>query len=256
MIKQQRGATLIVVLLILLAILVLGTLAVKQGLMSLNIATNSQAQQLLIQNSDSAYFNIEKEDNIIQALSSSGLFGYISGADDRNKELVFCYRGAEPNFFDINRASIIYWEAGKSAPTNNEFGLDGYCDASKNETRNFFTSGRKVVMTQVAVKFSSIAQNDPFFGAQFGTDEELVKFDRSKAAKVFAVSVMPTLSNASSTDINSCFANHMSEVTIPEGTTVLDEDVDNAKSVTDCLSDLNVPFTSHVTEYVIVQDFV
>ncbi|WP_455597752.1 pilus assembly protein PilX [Acinetobacter pecorum] len=255
MIKKQRGATLIVVLLILLAVIVLGTLAVRQGMVSLGIATNSQAQQLLLQNSDSAFFNIEREDNIIQALSGSGMFGYIGGADDRDKELVFCYRGAEPSFFDINRASIIYWKAGTTEPTNNEFGTEGYCDSSTGSSTNFFTSGRKVVMTQVAVKFSSISANDPFFGAQFGTDEEAVKFERSKAVKVFAVSVMPNLTSATSSAINACFQNHMSEVTIPVGTPV-SLNAPSRRTVTECLSDLNVPFTSHVTEYVIVQDFV
>lgn len=254
MINKQRGATLIVVLFLLLAIIVLGTLAVRQSLVSLNIATNSQAQQLLLQNSDAAFFNVEREDNIIQALSTSGMFGYISGATDKDKEMVFCYRGAEPSFFDINRASIIYWKTGTQAPTNNEFGLNGYCDAAESTT-NFFTSGRKAVMTQVAVKFSSISENDPFFGAQYGTDDETVKFDRSKPVKVFAVSVMPTLTNADATDINNCFKNHMSETTVPEDTAVA-LNADSRKTVTECLSDLNVPYTSHVTEYVIVQDFV
>lgn len=254
MINKQRGATLIVVLFLLLAIIVLGTLAVRQSLVSLNIATNSQAQQLLLQNSDAAFFNVEREDNIIQALSSSGMFGYISGATDKEKEMVFCYRGAEPSFFDINRASLIYWKPGDTAPTNNEFGVDGYCNADESTT-NFFTSGRRAVMTQVAVKFTSISQNDPFFGAQFATDDKTVNFDTTKPVKVFAVSVMPTLTNASTTDINNCFRNHMSETTVPDGTSVA-LDAISRKTVTECLADLNVPYTSHVTEYVIVQDFV
>ena len=61
MIKNQRGATLIVVLLILVAIIVLGTLAVRQGLVSLGIATNSQAQQLLLQNSDAAFLMLNEK---------------------------------------------------------------------------------------------------------------------------------------------------------------------------------------------------
>ncbi len=73
---SQRGATLIVVMVMLLAITVIGTLAIRQGLISLNVATNSQAQQLLMQNSDAAFFNIEREDNLIQSLSASGMFGY------------------------------------------------------------------------------------------------------------------------------------------------------------------------------------
>lgn len=254
MIKNQRGATLIVVLFLLLAIIVLGTLAVRQSLVGLNIATNSQAQQLLLQNADAAFFNVEREDNIIQSLSSSGMFGYISGATDKDKEMVFCYRGEESGFFDISRASLIYWKSGQQSPTNNEFGTSGYCNADESTT-NFFTSGRKAVMTQVAVKFTTISENDPFFGAQFGTDDETVKFDRTKPVKVFAVSVMPTLTNASSAAINNCFTNHMSEVTVPEGTSVA-LNATSRKTVTECLSDLSVPYTSHVTEYVIVQDFV
>ncbi|MGB9040137.1 MAG: PilX N-terminal domain-containing pilus assembly protein, partial [Acinetobacter calcoaceticus] len=45
--KVQKGSTLIVVLILLLVITVIGTLAVRQSLTSLYIATNSQAQQLL-----------------------------------------------------------------------------------------------------------------------------------------------------------------------------------------------------------------
>ena len=46
MMRNQNGATLIVVLFLLLTITVLGTLAVRQSVVSLNIATNSQAHQL------------------------------------------------------------------------------------------------------------------------------------------------------------------------------------------------------------------
>ena len=48
-------ATLIVVMILLLAITIIGTMAIRQGLVSLGVATNSQAQQLLMQNSDAAF---------------------------------------------------------------------------------------------------------------------------------------------------------------------------------------------------------
>lgn len=108
-------------------------------------------------------------------------------------------------------------------------------------------------MTQVAVKFSSDATNDPFYGAILGTDDENVKLERSRPVKVFAVSVMPTLTKADPDKINDCFSNHMNEVTVPSGVTPatgLDQ------SVTQCLTNLNLPFVSYVTEYVIAQDFV
>lgn len=96
--SQQAGSTLIIVMILLVAITVIGTIAVRQGLVSLNIATNSQAQQLLLQNSDAAFFNVEQEDNIIKSLSTSGMFGYIDGANNKDKELVFCFRGDQADF--------------------------------------------------------------------------------------------------------------------------------------------------------------
>lgn len=249
----QRGATLIVVLVMLVVITVIGTLAVKQGLVSLNVATNSQAQQLLMQNSDAAFFNVEREANLIQSLSSSGMFGYINGAVNKDKELVFCFMGEEADFFDINRASLMVWESG-SAPINNTLGNDGYCSVAAT-TSNFFTSGRRAVMTQIAVKFSSQSDNDPFYGMQYGTDEKGVKFEKNKPVKVFAVSIMPTLTTANAADIDTCLNSRMNEVTIPSGVTVA-TDSEFRQSVTDCLAGLNIPFTSHVTEYMIAQDFV
>ncbi|BCU63521.1 hypothetical protein F941_03055 [Acinetobacter bouvetii DSM 14964 = CIP 107468] len=257
--KHQHGATLIVVLMLLLIITVIGTLAIKNSLVGLSIATNSQAQQLLLQNADSAFFSVEREENLIQGLTSSGMFGYISGAANKDKELVFCYRGNEADFFDINRASIMQWEGSKQTPTTDAMGSDGYCKTASAD-KNYFTSGRKAVITQVAVKYSSSSDADPFYGMQFGTDDKGVKFERSKPVKVFAVSIMPSLSTADRSKIDTCLSARMNEVTIPDGTTVSvasgTKVEDNpTKSVTECLSGLNVPFTSHATEYVIAQDF-
>lgn len=249
----QQGMTLIVVLLLLVAITVIGTLAVRQSLVSLNIATNSQAQQLMLQNSDSAFFNVEKENNIVQSLSAGGMFGYIDGAENRDKELVFCYRGADKaDFFDIGRASIVEWNAPDTKPKNDSLGTDGFCQVGS--STNFFTSGRKAVMTQVAVKFGTQTQSSPFYGQILGTDDNTVKLERSKPVKVFAVSIMPTLSSASIDEdkVNACLKGQMNEPTIPAGVTPA---TDANKSVTQCLTDLNIPFESSVTEYVIAQDF-
>ncbi|WP_411689801.1 pilus assembly protein PilX [Acinetobacter pseudolwoffii] len=252
--NSQKGSTLIVVLLLLLAIIVIGTLAVRQSIISLNIATNSQIQQLIMQNNDAGFYNIEKPENIIESLTSSGMFGYIGGPNNVDKELVFCFKGNEEEFFDISRASLIYWKSGSLQPTNNELGTDGYCDAETTDD-NYYTSDRRAVMTQVAVKFSTQnEQNDPFFGMQLGTDEQVVKFERSKMVKVFTVSVMPSLTT-NRDKINVCLKQRMHEVTVPADTTVL-PNVEARQSVTECLEGINVPFTSHVTEYVLAQDFI
>lgn len=256
--STQRGAALIVVMMLLVVITIVATLVVKQSIVALSIATNSQAQQLMLQNSDAAFFNVEQKNNIIQSLSSSGMFGYISGAANKDKELVFCYRGVDQSdFFDITNASIIEWNAPDQKPKNNDLGPDGFCSASAT-TGNFFTSGRKAVMTQIAVKFSSEAERDPFYGQILGTDDKTVKLERSKPVKVFSVSIMPTLTSVDKSKVDACFSQHMNDPTIPTKVTPEKDSDGNSMgdSVTSCLSKLNVPFESSVTEYVIAQDFI
>ncbi len=251
--QAQRGATLIVVLILLVVITVIGTLAIRQSMVTLNIATNSQAMQLMLQNADASFFNVEKPNNIAQAFSGIGMFGYMDGATKKDKELVFCYRGADQKkFFDLSNASIVEWNAPATKPQNNSLGTDGFCKLSDSNA-NFFTSGRKAVMTQVAVKFATESSSDPFYGQVLGTDGKTVQLERIKPVKVFAISIMPALTSAKKEDIDKCLSEHMNDVTIPSGVTPA---TGANKSVTQCLSDLNVPFESTVTEYVITQDFV
>ncbi len=119
-----------------------GTLAIRQGMVTLNIATNSQAQQLMLQNSDAAFFNVEIEENIIKSLGTNGMFGYISGAANKDNELVFCYRGIYTEFFDLNTASMMIWQPGQTAPTNSQLGLEGYCSTTASR-QLFIPSGRR-----------------------------------------------------------------------------------------------------------------
>ena len=56
--KNQVGATLIIVLLLLVAITLIGSLAIRSSVLSLKVSTMSQAQQVLPQNSDAALFKI------------------------------------------------------------------------------------------------------------------------------------------------------------------------------------------------------
>ena len=250
--KYQRGATLIVVLMMLVGIIIVGTLAIRQSITSLRVATNSQAQQLLLQNADAGFFNAERQESLIQSFAANGMFGYISGAQNKDKELVFCFRGDQSKFFDLSKASLIYWPNGDEQPNNSSLGTEGYCDVDATEG-NFFTSGRKIVMTQIAVKFSSEAENDPFYGSRKGTDDRTVKFEKAKPLKIFATSIIPNMTNSVAKEkIGECFENHMQEVTVAtsaKGTNT------SKRTVAECLEDLNVPFSAFTTDYVLAQDF-
>lgn len=249
---NQQGATLIVVLILLLVITVLGTLAIRSSLTSLNIATNSQAQQLLIQNSDAAIFNVENPALIERNTAYDGLFGLVKTDVNKGKELVFCYKGSAAIFYDISRASFMQWVSGTS-PNNSELGINGYCKLDS--SNNFFTSGRKAVMTQVSIKVNTDASSNldrAFEHMQRGTDAESAKIDKSEKILVTATSIVPSMSTANDTDINNCFSTHMNQVVIPSDVTPA---TGMNKSVSQCLQDLGVPVNTQIAEYNLTQAF-
>lgn len=252
---KQHGSTLIVVLILLLVVTVIGTLAIRNSLTTLNIATNSQAQQLMLQNSDSAIFQSENPDLITLNSSESGLFGKVKADANKGKELVFCYRGSQTQFYQSSKASFMKWFSG-NAPNNSELGLDGYCKLDN--SNNFFTSGRKAVMTQVAVKVnvdpnssSLVGVDQAFDYMQKGTDVEKAKIVQSNKILVIATSIVPSMSSALDADINACFNSHMNQVVIPVGVT--NPDTGKDKSVAQCLQGLGVPVTTQITEYNLTQ---
>ncbi|ATU44273.1 pilus assembly protein PilX [Acinetobacter junii] len=253
MIRRQIGATLIVVLILLLVLTVLGTLAIRGSLTALNIATNSQAQQLLLQNSDSAIFNAENPNLLTLNTSQSGLFGKIKADGNKGKELVFCYRGTQTQFYQSSKASLMKWFSG-NAPDNSEIGLDGYCKLDN--TNNFFTSGRKAVMTQVAVKVNTDTSNSlvgldkAFDFMQVGTDVDKAKVVESNKILVIATSIVPSMSAASDGDINACFNSHMNHVVVPSGVTPT---TGMNQSVAECLKNLGVPVNTQIAEYNLTQ---
>lgn len=260
MIRRQKGATLIVVLILLLVLTVVGTLAIRGSLTTLNIATNSQGQQLLLQNSDAAIFNVESPNLLQRNTAYDGLFGLVKADANKGKELVFCYKGAESSFYSFSRASFIQWFSG-NAPSNAELGIDGFCKLDN--TNNFFTSGRKAVMTQVAIKVNTNLNNSVLVGVdrafdfmQRGTDTDSAKIDKSEKIMVIATSIVPSMSTASDSDINNCFSRHMNQVVIPVGSTPTNSSGFNASlSVSECLQNLGVPVNTQVTEYNLTQAF-
>ncbi len=78
---HQRGITIIAVLFVLILMVLIGTLAVKQSLTGLSIATNSQIQSLNQQTADAVFFALEKDNKdsatLQKNLSSLGLFGIV-----------------------------------------------------------------------------------------------------------------------------------------------------------------------------------
>jgi hypothetical protein len=243
MLNNQKGATLIVVLILLVALTVIGTLAVRQSIVALSIATNGQAQQLLTQNSDAAIFNIEDPDAYDDYTRATGLFGLISSKSQQGKELVFCYRGSSTRFFNKAQSSIIFNEG--NTVINNSEGTAGYCRVGG--TNNFFTSNRRAVLTQVSLVSRAIDDETdnvkPFQYSVRGQDNAFAKSGDPERIIVNAISLMPALSTATDAEINACLSNHLSTTAV------------SGQTVTTCLTALNVPFVTHVSEYIRYQKF-
>lgn len=199
--KQQKGATLITVLVILIVITLLGTIAVKMGIVGLKIATNSQVNALLLENSDSALFNIENPAEVERQLALDGMFAYFNSSANANDELVFCYRASENSFFKLSKASAITEDG-----STTKIGVDGFCKA------NQFAMGRSAVLSQVYLTKSSTA-SAPFSsvpkGTSLGQSNVPVTMHNIGAT---VISVLPSFAGATTTQIENCFKQRASAV--------------------------------------------
>ena len=219
--KQQKGATLITVLVILIVITLLGTIAVKMGIVGLKIATNSQVNALLLENSDSALFNIENPAEVERQLALDGMFAYFNSSANTNDELVFCYRASENSFFKLSKASAITEDG-----STTKIGVDGFCKA------NQFAMGRSAVLSQVYLTKSSTV-SAPFGSVPKGTSigqSNVPATSNNIGATV--ISVLPSFAGATTTQIENCFKQR-------------------ASAVGACFDGLGIPYNMQHSDYVV-----
>ena len=219
--KQQKGATLITVLVILIVITLLGTIAVKMGIVGLKIATNSQVNALLLENSDSALFNIENPAEVERQLALDGMFAYFNSSANANDELVFCYRASENSFFKLSKASAITEDG-----STTKIGVDGFCKA------NQFAMGRSAVLLQGYLTKSSTA-SAPFSSVPKGTSlgqSNVPATTNNIGATV--ISVLPSFAGATTTQIENCFKQR-------------------ASAVGACFDGLGIPYNMQHSDYVV-----
>ncbi len=249
--KSQKGASLIFVLLSLLVLTLVGTLAVRVSLVSLSVATNSQIQVLLQQSSDAALFKMQDPAFLSGYLAGTGPLGYIRKPENKDKEIVFCFRADRADFFNISDASVIYADLSKETSNdqpgqiiNNDSGTAGYCDPrfKLSSSLNFFTSKRKAIMTQITVKQNAEQPCGILTCLTEASDPYNAKLEKSQNFTVYATSILPNYGSATNDQIYDCLSKKMSGP--PTGANATD-----AVSMTDCLSNLNVPFSTQTANY-------
>lgn len=219
--RQQQGATLIIVLIVLVIVTILGTIAVKSGILGLKIATNSQVNALLLENSDAALFNIENPDQVARQLALDGMFAYFNSAANADDELVFCYRSAQDSFFALSKASAITPNG-----QTTKIGIEGFCKA------NQFATGRSAVLSQVYLTKVTTA-SAPFSSVPKGTSlgqSNIPATTNNIGATV--ISVLPSFSGATNAQIETCFKQ-------PRAT------------VGACFDGLGIPYNMQHSDYVV-----
>ena len=235
--SSQHGSVLIVVLVMLVLLTLVGTWAIRGSITSLKISTNAQAQALLKQTSDSVFFTLENktDDELVftNIRIGDGMLNYTLRPENKGKELVFCIRGeTKDNFAGSRLASVVYWQG--STIKNTEMGTNGFC---KLERLTDFLSGRNAVLTQVTVRASE--NNKDWEHMMEGDDKESSKSTGIQKVAITATSILPNLSDSSKAEINACLKGYTSFV----------DDVIKNKTVKDCLSSKNVPYSTQEMEY-------
>ncbi|RZL15426.1 MAG: hypothetical protein EOO89_13060 [Pedobacter sp.] len=112
--KGQQGATLIMVLFVLVLVTMVGVLAIRIALTSLNIATNSQIEQLLLQTGDTPNNQILNTTKLSNILDYSGAIG--AAIDEfkiaPGKEYIFCYKPTSNQGQAITTRSVLLYQTG------------------------------------------------------------------------------------------------------------------------------------------------
>lgn len=228
--NKQAGATLIVVLIILILVTIVGTWAVKSSILGLKISTNSQAGSLLLENSNSALFNIEDPNQIARQLALDGMFSYFNSSANQNDELVFCYRpSAMINFYSSDKVSVIAQDG-----STTKKGVTGFCNGKE------FSSARSAVQAQIYIRKNKEENASPFStvppGTSLGQSEVPVV---ALNIGVTVISILPSFATASNSEIAGCF--HKTSIKKDEDTETVEE----------CFEDLGIPYNLQHADYIV-----
>lgn len=203
--RQEQGAALMAVLLILVLILIVGMIALRKSSTDLRVATADQMDNVLLQSSESANQKLEAivngpttgsqstlYKNIV--LSSSGAFGYFIASNDnhnRGDEFVYCYN-TNNNY--LRSQATIFRQGGRMG------GTDGFCEKNGDYT---YATDRETVVTQMSIVLPDLSgegnEDGRGFSHKVTPEGELKK--ESYEFDVYASSAIPSYGNP-----DGCFA--------------------------------------------------
>ena len=264
--RQQRGATLIVVLIMLLVITIVGVLAIRVAMTSLNIATNSQIGQLLLQTGDTPTNILLNRSNYKNLTSITSVVGKaISDQKDplkHGREYVFCYRPTSAlQVNSILDMTVLIPPAAtavddtKATVDSTESNRSGFCDLESD-----FGSAREAVVTQVAIKYIAEANPDASPGADLDRGTDASKDSNIQQGKVdgririTATAILPNYSSANLATVQAtCIGNGSTAGYINDNT---DTTLRTKKTMADCLTEYGIPVNTQIQEIDVKTRFV
>ncbi|ONG42176.1 hypothetical protein BKE30_01365 [Alkanindiges hydrocarboniclasticus] len=259
--KGQQGATLIMVLFVLLIITMVGVLAIRVAMTSLNVATNSQIGQLLLQTGDTPNNQILNTTNLSNILDFSGAVGAAikEHETDPGKEYIFCYKPTSSKKLGALVDTTVLVPPASNAVRDTKATIDstqsnrtGFCNLEKD-----FGSGREAVVTQIAITIPTDADADAAPGAYLVRDTD-VSSGSSAATKtsqqrirVTTTAILPAYASASLSVIQEdCIGSATAVGYINDNT---DKATVGKKTMADCLAGYGVPVNSQMQEINLVE---
>lgn len=232
--KREQGATMIIVLVVLLLVAIAGTIALRSGIFGMRLSTNSQITKLLDNNNDTALVRFEDmdADQIMTNFLAGGIYNYLLDPATADDELVFCYDKSSSNIYDLDRAGVIKSLTSSSATARNTERDGQFCDSSK------FTSGRDVVITQVHLRKNAVEE---MYAEGYTVSTGVPTIENRINVSLAAISVMPSFSSitARANEIDDCFKKTAFQTV---GVTA-----DN--TIARCFTDLGIPHSVHNVDF-------
>lgn len=256
--RQQHGATLIVVLVMLLVITIVGVLAIRVAMTSLNIATNSQIGQLLLQTGDTPTNILLNRMSYKNLTSITSVVGkVINDQKDplkHGREYIFCYRPTSALQVNSILDMTVLIPPAATAGDNTKATLDttesnrsGFCNLESD-----FGSSREAVVTQVAVKYISETDPDAAPGADLDRGTDASKDSNIQQGKVdgrvriTATAILPNYSTANLATVQlACIGNGNTAGYINDNT---DISLRTKRTIADCLSEYGIPVDTQIQE--------
>ena len=236
--KHQQGVTLLVTMFGLLALSILGSIAVKQSGGDMGVAMSEKVSDLLFQSTELAMSKIERDSRLRPDTSDPTSFkGYMIRPGKQNEEVIFCLRPQFAQFFGLDEITVRV----KDSATDYINSINnGFCDPSQSTD---FVRGNGNTVTQVIANQSSIGSSEVFGGELNLTVSNDLEVQGKNSAVENQFVEVTTVSSIPA------FASEVGNATSTDSTTVAGCYKQPKSNIKSCLDALGVPNAVHFQRY-------